>query len=302
MAKLSFTQCTVGHIQQSRVLDARIAEIISAEGRKKALMFDKYTDNNTSACMSEMWKLKKSLFPRKAQTLPTAKINYQGRLVSEPNELTKLLGEEYGKIRLRKRPSHPLNIEGKKIRKTLLHLKINIAKRRITSPFSMEDLEAVLKTLKSKKARDPEGIDRTIFKTNLIGSNMKRSLLELFNKIKLNQQIPHFMRKATVTTIPKKGSKLLLKNERGIFLVNSVRSILMRLIYNIKNHIICQTAMWKEGNIKVALTTFGQLIESYMINCRQSVRSQWSYNNMTTDRCLMEWILQKPVVMFLIME
>ena len=119
-----------GHIQQSRVLDARIAEIISTEGRKKALMFDKYTDNNTSACMSEMWKLKKSLFPRKAQTLPTAKINYQGRLVSEPNELTKLLGEEYGKIRLRKRPSHPLNIEGKKIRKTLLHLKDNLAKKK----------------------------------------------------------------------------------------------------------------------------------------------------------------------------
>ena len=51
-----------GHIQQARVLDARIAEIISIEGRKKALMFEKYTDNNTSACMSEMWKLKKYLY------------------------------------------------------------------------------------------------------------------------------------------------------------------------------------------------------------------------------------------------
>ena len=42
------------------------------------------------------------------------------------------------------------------------------------------------------------------------------------------------MKKATVTTIPKKGSKLLLKNERGIFIVNSVRNILMRLIFNLK--------------------------------------------------------------------
>ena len=46
------------------------------------------------------------------------------------------------------------------------------------------------------------------------------------------------MKMATVTTIPKKGSKLLLKNERGIFIVNSVRSILMRLIYNQKQHVI----------------------------------------------------------------
>ena len=225
-----------GNFKESNILDVKIAGIISEEGRKKAIMFEKYTDNNTSACLSEMWKMKKALFPRKAQTLPAAKVNYHGRLVSEPNELTKLLGEEYGKVRLRKRPSHPDNVEGKQIRKTLLHLKLNLAKGRVTSPFKMEDLEAVLKTLKSKKARDPEGIDRAIFKTHMIGSNLKKSVLKLFNIIKSTQEIPSFMRKATVTTIPKKGSKLLLKNERGIFIVNSLRSILMRLIYNQKNH------------------------------------------------------------------
>ena len=42
------------------------------------------------------------------------------------------------------------------------------------------------------------------------------------------------MRIATVTTIPKKGSKLKLENERGIFLVNTVRSIFMRLLFNLK--------------------------------------------------------------------
>ena len=39
---------------------------------------------------------------------------------------------------------------------------------------------------------------------------------------------------ANITTVPKKGSKLLLQNERGIFRVPVVRSILMRLIYNKK--------------------------------------------------------------------
>ena len=42
------------------------------------------------------------------------------------------------------------------------------------------------------------------------------------------------MRRATIETIPKKGSKLIWKNERGIFLVSSIRSILMRLLYNLK--------------------------------------------------------------------
>ena len=48
------------------------------------------------------------------------------------------------------------------------------------------------------------------------------------------QKMPPFMRNANITTIPKKGSCLLLENERGIFRVPVLRSILMRLIYNQK--------------------------------------------------------------------
>ena len=56
----------------------------------------------------------------------------------------------------------------------------------------------------------------------------------MFNKLKEAGKIPSFMKTATVITIPKKGSKINLDNERGIFLVNTVRSILMRLIFNLK--------------------------------------------------------------------
>ena len=85
------------------------------EGRVRAFMFKKYTDTSHSACLSEMWKIKKGMYPKKAPTLPSSKIDYHGNLVSEPGALNKLIGEEYGKVRLRKRPTHPLNIEGKKI-------------------------------------------------------------------------------------------------------------------------------------------------------------------------------------------
>ena len=184
-----------GRIKESRILDGKIAKIISEEGRSKAIMFNKFTDNNMSACLSEMWKMKKSIFPKKTQTLPSSKINYQGRLVSELSELTKLLGEEYGRVRLRKRPSHPLNLEGKKIRKILLKLKLNLARKRSTKPFEMKDLEDVLKSLKSKKARDPDGIDRSIFKSKTIGSNLKNSILKLFNSMKEGNTVPLFMKK-----------------------------------------------------------------------------------------------------------
>ena len=56
----------------------------------------------------------------------------------------------------------------------------------------------------------------------------------MFNKIKEQQIIPFFMNNANITTVPKKGSRLLLENERGIFRVPVLRTILMRLIYNEK--------------------------------------------------------------------
>ena len=123
---------------------------------------------------------------------------------------------EYGKVRLRKRPVHPLHKALKPMRVKLLAMKLSLALKKKTPKLQMEDLDKVLKGLKSNKARDPDGLARIIFKSSSIGSNLKISLLNLFNEFKTKCEIPTFMRKATVATIPKKGSKLLLKNERGI--------------------------------------------------------------------------------------
>ena len=116
-------------------LDAKIAEIISEEEMRKAVMFKKYTDKNQSGTVSEMWKLKKQLFPKKSVSLPSAKYNHQGQLISHPKDLIKLLGEEYGKVRLRKRPTHPLHIKSKSLRKEIVKAKVMIAGRRKTIHF-----------------------------------------------------------------------------------------------------------------------------------------------------------------------
>ena len=277
-----------GKISESKVLDAQIAKTISEEGRHKASMFKKYCDRNASGVLAEMWNFKKNMFPKIACTLPSAKINYQGKLVTEPTELTKLIGEEYGRVRLRKRPSHPLNLEGKQTRKTLLKLKLLIAKQRKTQPFQMKDLESVLRGLKRMKARGPEGLSRTIFKESVIGSNIKDSLLNMFNKLKETGEIPNFMRKAIVTTIPKKGSKLKLENERGIFLVNTVRSILMRLLFNLKYQVF--DAHMSDSNVGGRRNKSG-INHIWAMNCiihdqissvkkTPAVIQQWDYKQM----------------------
>ena len=60
----------------------------------------------------------------------------------------------------------------------------------------------------------------------------------MFNKIRREKLIASFMNFANVTTVPKKGSLIEPRNERGIFRVSTVRYILMRIIYNMKYPII----------------------------------------------------------------
>ena len=62
---------------------------------------------------------------------------------------------------------------------------------------------------------------------------MKEALLCLFNGCKDNQRIPYFMSYSNITSLyKKKGSRLLLENDRGIFIQNVFKKILDKLIYS----------------------------------------------------------------------
>ena len=123
-------------------------------------------------------------------------------------------------------------------KKKLFEMKLKYASENKSKLWTKFDLERALRSLKVNRSRDPEGLVNEIFKKNVIGSDLKTSLLLMFNKLKEQQLIPSFMNNANITTVPKGGSRLLLENERGIFRVPVLRSILMRLIYNSKYEII----------------------------------------------------------------
>ena len=180
------------------------------EGRSKAYKFKKFLDKDSTLNVTEMLKLKKKIWPKKASALPVAKRDHKGKLISAPADLQTLLQKEY-KERLQPRPHHPSIKIAKILRKRLIKMKMNIAKKTVSKQFSMDDLGKVLTNLKSGKSRDPIGISREIFSLSNIGNNLKESLLTLCNKIKEQGVIPEFMRETTITTIPKKGPRTELK-------------------------------------------------------------------------------------------
>ena len=219
-------------------ISQQIAEDEAQENRN--LIFKNFKDlseNPEKINLQQMWKLSKKVWPKHSQTLPTAKRNQKGKVVSGPREIRKLLATEY-KDRLRSRPVRP-GLENMKKRKRLIFkMKMKLAERKSSPDWTMADLERALKNLKNGKSRDFEGYINEIFKMDVIGSDLKKSLLLMLNKLKKKKMIPVFLNFTNVTTVHKKGSRIEPKNERGIFRVSVIRYILMRLIYNMKYPII----------------------------------------------------------------
>ena len=219
-------------------IDEVIAMMEADENREKIFKnFKTFSDNPETLNLQQIWKLNKKLWPKHGNTLPIAKRNQRGKLVSNPHELKKVLAREY-KDRLRQRSIRQDLLAMRNRRKKIFLLKMKLSGKRRTPDWNLTQLERALKDLKNNKSRDFEGYVNEIFKADVIGEDLKKSLLVMFNKMKRKKLIAKFMNFSNISTVHKKGSKILLENERGIFRVSVIRSILMRLIYNTNYSII----------------------------------------------------------------
>ena len=72
-----------------------------------------------------------------------------------------------------------------------------------------------------------------LFKPKMIGSDLFKSLPILCNQVKIQQEIPDFLKYSNITSFYKnKGDRKDLENDRGIFGVVKIRSIVDKLAYN----------------------------------------------------------------------
>ena len=77
-----------------KLIEEDIADILMEEGKNKAHQFKKFSAENGSVSVGEMWSLKKRLWPKKKETIQTGKINHQGVLVTSPEDIKSLLYKE----------------------------------------------------------------------------------------------------------------------------------------------------------------------------------------------------------------
>ena len=119
-----------------------------------------------------------------------------------------------------------------------------------TPPWNMNELEAVLKSLKNNISMDPLGMINEVFKAGCIGKDLKDALLLLCNGVKSNQFFPIFMILSNIVTIYKNN------NDRGIFILTVMKQILDKFLYNdnyeeIDNQMTdCNAGAQRKRNIK----------------------------------------------------
>ena len=165
-------------------------------------------------------------------------MNLKKQLITNPEELKELYLNTF-KYRLRHRPPQPDYQELVELQEELFKLRLKNSKTQKSPEWTMKDLDEVLKDLKEGKCRDPEGLIRELFMEEVMGEDLKNSLLILFNKIKDTGIIPPFMRLANIHAIYKgRGEITELDSDRGIFIVSIFIYMLMRLIYRDKYTII----------------------------------------------------------------
>ena len=178
----------------------------------------------------KMWKLKKKLCPVKSEP-PIAKKNRNGEIVDKPALLKKLYENTY-KERLQHRSMKPELLNMFNLKMQLFNMRLEVAKNVKSQHWTKENLLNVLKSLKKSKSADPHGLIYELFRPEIIGTDLFTSLLMLCNSVKEQLIIPNFVTFADITSIYKqKGEKSDLENDRGIFSVSKVRSIIEKLVY-----------------------------------------------------------------------
>ena len=121
-------------------LEKEIADKCQEENRKMVVdNFKELEDANGNVSHQGIWKTKKKFFPKIKPSLPVAKKNIKGQLITNPEELKELYLETF-KDRLRHRPAQPEYEHLLEMQEELFKFRLNLSKSKKTQPWTMSDL------------------------------------------------------------------------------------------------------------------------------------------------------------------
>ena len=143
---------------------------VAEENRNKVFNnFQSLTETSGATNTNGMWKLKKQVFPKNPPSLPSAKKDSKGNIISSHEELKKLYIKIY-ENRLWHRPMATEMEELRKLKEILFSKRFELASMKKSSLWTEGHLDKVLSKLKNNKSRD---LIREIIKPGVIGSDLR---------------------------------------------------------------------------------------------------------------------------------
>ena len=164
-----------------------------------SLETDHGSTNNTN-----VWREMKKAYPKKLKPLSTGVKNIEGKVITNPDEKKNIILKHF-LHRMRRRSTKEEFKEIININEDTFRLRIEMSKSKKSDPISMNELNKALKSLKLGKTRDPQSWVCELFKDGIIGTDLRMSLLMMFNKVKDEVHVPDCFRTAHITMIHKKN-------------------------------------------------------------------------------------------------
>ena len=186
--------------KELKKLEIEIADKCAKDNRRKIIDEISGIDCNDGGVNSgRLWKLRRKLCPR-SRDPPTAMVDDKGNLVTSPSRIEEIALETF-KERLKNKPIKDNLEKVKNDKEELCRKRLEKARNVKTQPWTMENLEVVLKYLKKNKSKDPFGYANELFDVEVAGEDLKHAILMLMNRIKSEQVYPKVLEACDITPI-----------------------------------------------------------------------------------------------------
>ncbi len=161
-------------------------------------------------------------------------------------------------------------------------------KPRVTT---IEEVEAVVKNLDPKKAKDASSWKNNIIKEG--GKEMIESLQKICNQIDSQKKIPKEWERMEILAVHKKGDKELMKNKRGLFLTNNVSKIYERIVKERnEKEFMKGITKWNAGGIRNRSTIDSIMITTSIIEWNNYLKKNTYLTFTDAEKCFDKlWLL-----------
>ena len=195
--------------------------VMIEEERKKVIesRMEKLVNSNKGS--SEIWKIRKNVTRRNEAKL--AIDDKDGNLLTDQEEIRTRYVEYYEDLMKSREPDEQL-LELIEMKDEKFRMNMEVQRyedEEMNSPFTLEEIQKVLRESKGGKSPGPDEITSEILK--VAGTNLRESLLKMMNWFWKHEVLPKKLTEVTIKSIYKgKGATTDLKNHRGIFIGNSI--------------------------------------------------------------------------------